>query len=97
MYQESFNDQVGTPQQQLWSRGDNFANCRSLLLTRCCWCRTFIMVSHSPPDMRLPLLKKVAWESIQVGCHSIMLRPVHVNSRLLSHSCSANSIRYAFA
>jgi hypothetical protein len=26
------------------------------------------MVSHSPPEVRLPLLKKVAWESIQVGC-----------------------------
>jgi hypothetical protein len=31
------------------------------------------MVSHSPPDVRLPLLKKVAWESIQVRC-SVMLR-----------------------
>ncbi|KAF6262974.1 hypothetical protein COO60DRAFT_557265 [Scenedesmus sp. NREL 46B-D3] len=27
---------------------------------------TFVMVSHSPPDVRLPLLKRVAWESIQV-------------------------------
>ncbi|WIA18211.1 hypothetical protein OEZ85_009683 [Tetradesmus obliquus] len=27
---------------------------------------TFVMVSHSPPDVRLPLLKRVAWDSIQV-------------------------------